>query len=71
MDFEPFPVGGYRYVTLIVMTAHTPSIRDHVEVKSHPTVVRLADLEAEDAAWLSESFVLTQEIGDHLRALRR
>ena len=53
------------------MAEHSASIADHVEVRPHPTVVRLDDLEAANAAWLSDSFLLTPEVHGHLKALRQ
>lgn len=53
------------------MTRTNASIRDYVQVRPHPTVVRLQDLEAADARWLSESFLLTREVREHLQALGR
>jgi hypothetical protein len=53
------------------MTRANASIRDYVQVRPHPTVVRLQDLEGADALWLSESFLLTPEVRDHLQALSR
>ena len=44
-------------------------IGDYVSVREHPTVVRLADLDRDDAAWLSESFVITPELEVPLAAL--
>jgi Family of unknown function (DUF6079) len=44
-------------------------IRRYVDVRAHPTVVRLHDLEQADSYWLSESFVLTQDVKSHLQAL--
>ncbi|MGH8476875.1 MAG: DUF6079 family protein, partial [Methylococcales bacterium] len=46
------------------------SIRDRVEVRPHPTVVRLDDLESGNAAWVTQSFVVTPDLENHLRALR-
>ncbi len=46
-------------------------IRRFVDVRPHPTVVRLADLEGAGAQWISESYVLTAEVGEHLQVLRR
>ncbi|MCI0653637.1 MAG: DUF6079 family protein [Methylococcaceae bacterium] len=46
------------------------SIRDRVEVRPHPTVVRLDDLESGNAAWVTQSFVLTSDLENHLKALR-
>jgi len=45
-------------------------IRDHVEVASQPTVVRLEHLQARDAAWISESYYVTEETARHLETLR-
>ncbi len=45
-------------------------IRDHVEVVSQPTVVRLEHLRNTDSGWISRSFYITEETGNHLRALR-
>ena len=53
------------------MAEHSASIADHVEVRPHPTVVRLDDLKAANAAWLTDSFLLTPEVNGHLRALRQ
>jgi chromosomal replication initiation ATPase DnaA len=47
------------------------NIRDLLEVRPHPTVVRLADLETESPDWLSDSFLITPEIETHLCALSR
>ncbi|MGH8499101.1 MAG: DUF6079 family protein, partial [Methylococcales bacterium] len=47
------------------------SIRDRVEVRPHPTVVRLDDLESGNAAWVTQSFVLTSDLDNHLKALRQ
>lgn len=52
-----------------MMPESTP-IRTWVDVRPHPTVVRLADLEGAEAAWLSESFLITSEIEGHLNAVR-
>ncbi len=46
-------------------------IRDFVEARAQPTVVRLQDLESEQAEWLSECFVLTAEVRGHLEVLSR
>ncbi|MGH2397138.1 MAG: hypothetical protein ACRDFW_09140, partial [bacterium] len=42
-------------------------IRDFVEARAQPTVVRLQDLESEQA----ECFVLTAEVRGHLEVLSR
>ncbi len=43
------------------------TIRECVEVRTHPTVVRLEDL---DAGWIVESYHLTGDVRRHLDALR-
>ena len=53
------------------MGEQTISIRDRVDVKAHPTVVRLDDLDSADAKWIAESFLLTPEVGNHLKVLRQ
>jgi len=53
------------------MAEHSASIADRVEVRPHPTVVRLDDLEAANSAWLTDSFLLTPEVNAHLIALRQ
>ena len=53
------------------MGEHAISIRDRVDVKAHPTVVRLDDLDSTDAEWIADSFVLTPEVRDHLKILRQ
>ena len=45
-------------------------IRDHVEVISQPTVVRLEQLRAADAAWISSSYYVTEEVEKCLESLR-
>lgn len=45
-------------------------IRDCVEVRRHPTVVRLSDLESDGSQWLGETFVVTKEVQAHLTALQ-
>ncbi len=52
------------------MPDNIANIRDLLEVRHHPTVVRLADLEGESAQWVSDSFLITPEIRTHLCALR-
>lgn len=46
-------------------------IRDFVEARAQPTVVRLQDLGSEQAEWLSQCFVLTAEVRGHLEVLSR
>jgi len=46
-------------------------IRDFVEARAQPTVVRLQDLQSEHPEWLSESFILTAEVRAHLEVLSR
>ncbi len=53
------------------MAGGKTTIRELLEVRPHPTVVRLADLEAESAHWLSDTFLVTPEIRTHLCALQR
>ncbi|MEN8132465.1 MAG: DUF6079 family protein, partial [Pseudomonadota bacterium] len=53
------------------MTLNPSSIREVVNVRVHPTVVRLQDLEKENARWLSDSFLITPEVKNHLRVLKR
>ena len=48
------------------MSGKTTIIRDYVAVRPHPTVVRLQDLNAPEAAWLTESFLLTPEAHNHV-----
>jgi len=51
------------------MTQGGRAIKDFVDVRRHPTVVRLQDLEGEGSRWLTESFLLTREVQGHLQAL--
>ncbi|MCF6226999.1 MAG: ATP-binding protein, partial [Xanthomonadales bacterium] len=53
------------------MSEEITNIGDLLEVRPHPTVVRLTDLEAESADWLTDSFLITAEIKAHLQALRQ
>jgi len=53
------------------MTQTGGRIKDYVEVRRHPTVVRFQDLDAGEAAWLTESFLLTREVQHHLRTITR
>ena len=46
------------------------TVRDYVDVRPHPTVVRLTDLQTDGAGWLTESFLVTRELSHHLQALR-
>jgi hypothetical protein len=45
-------------------------IRDHVEVLSQPTVVRLEHLQMANAGWISANYYITEETGKHFKALR-
>src|SRR5215203_5815682 len=45
-------------------------IRDHVEVHPQPSVVRLDQLQAPDASWVTESYYITDEVERHLRSLK-
>ncbi len=53
------------------MSGEITNIGALLEVRAHPTVVRLADLESEAAQWLSDSFLVTPEIKTHLGAVRQ
>ncbi len=53
------------------MNQRPTAIRDRVEVRPHPTVVRLDDLESGNAAWVTQTFVLTSDLASHLKALRQ
>lgn len=53
------------------MTEPAARIRDYVEVRPHPTVVRLQDLDGSASGWLEEAFVLTPEVESHLTAVSR
>lgn len=44
-------------------------IRDLVDVRPQPTVVRLDQLQDSDAGWISDSYYLTEETQRHLKAL--
>lgn len=44
-------------------------IRDLVNVRSQPTVVRLDHLSESDNAWISESYYITAEVGNHFKTL--
>ena len=55
---------------LAPMDSKTAVIRELVEVRPHPTVVRLDDLEQPDTAWLTDSFVLTPDVRKHIEALK-
>ncbi len=43
-------------------------IRRWIEVRAHPTVVRLSNL---DEAWITEAYHLTRDVENHLEALRK
>ena len=45
-------------------------IRDHVEIIPQPTVVRLDQLDAAGADWISDSYYVTQEIERHFKSLK-
>ena len=51
------------------MSGKIINIRERLEVRPHPTVVRLTDLESGSAEWLSDSFLVTPEVRTHLCAL--
>ncbi|MBI4584798.1 MAG: hypothetical protein HY717_12355 [Planctomycetes bacterium] len=46
-------------------------LRDLVEVRPHPTVVRLEHLQAGDAGWITSTYHLTRDVESHLRSLCR
>ncbi|MCA9264304.1 MAG: hypothetical protein KDA60_10670 [Planctomycetales bacterium] len=45
-------------------------LHDVVEVRSHPTVVRLDHLAAADAEWISAAYHLTQDVHQYLHSLQ-
>ena len=45
-------------------------IADLVEVRPHPTVVRLADAEGGGSGWIEDAYLLTDEVRGHFKALR-
>ena len=45
-------------------------IRDHVDVVSQPTVVRLEQLHEAEPAWISDSYYITDETDKHLRSVK-
>ncbi|MCI0446824.1 DUF6079 family protein [bacterium] len=45
-------------------------IREHVDVISQPTVVRLDDLQKADSSWISDSFFITEENEKHFNSLK-
>lgn len=45
-------------------------IRDYIQVKNQPTVVRLSALESNDSAWIVDSYYLSEGISGHLKILR-
>ena len=45
------------------------TIRQHVDVRPQPTVVRLDHLQSEDRRWISDSYYTTAETAGHLSAL--
>ncbi len=47
------------------------AIRDVVEVRRHPTVVRLDHLAAPDRGWITAAYHLTEEVRAHLEVLDR
>lgn len=57
--------------TQVQRQSGTPKLlRDVVDVKSHPTVVRLDHLDAADATWISSNYYLTDEVRRHLASLQ-
>jgi len=47
------------------------AIRELLDVKDRPRVVRLEHLEGHDPSWITSSYCTTDEVGGHLRALCR
>ncbi len=45
-------------------------IREHVEVISQPTVVRLDELQKDGSRWISDSFYITEENEKHFNSLK-
>ncbi|MFQ5654699.1 MAG: DUF6079 family protein, partial [Planctomycetota bacterium] len=48
-----------------------PILRDFIEVRAHPTVVRLDHLEMDDSAWITSAYHTTRDATNHLQAVRR
>jgi hypothetical protein len=46
-----------------------PAIRAFVDVRSHPTVVRLEHLRGDGAEWISDQYVTTSDVARHLAVL--
>lgn len=49
----------------------TLCLRDILDVRAHPTVVRLENLDSPDARWISESYWKTPDAERHVEALMR
>ena len=49
-------------------TAHR--IKDFLDVRPHPTVVRLTDAEAADADWITLAYYITADVRNHLHSLK-
>ncbi len=47
----------------------TPKIAHYLAVRQYPTGVRLADLDSEDAAWISQHYYQSPEIKQYLKAI--
>ncbi len=45
-------------------------IAHYLKVPAHPTVVRLDDLQATSAQWISHSYCITADVANHLHALK-
>ncbi len=48
-----------------------PPIRALVDVRPHPTVVRLDDLEGDESGWITSAYHLTGDVRTHLTSLTR
>ena len=51
------------------MSSKPNIIADRLQVPQHPTVVRLDDLRSDAAAWISDSYFVTDDVKNHLHAL--
>ena len=49
-------------------TDPTP-ISEYLSVRAHPTVVRLDDLDSDDAGWITDAYHLTGDVARHLESL--
>lgn len=51
-------------------TRSSNTLRDFVDVRSHPTVVRLDHLGGRDSQWITSAYHVTRDIENHLSSLR-